>query len=112
MVELQICAAEAIDGLLLVAHRGEGGQLLARHGPNDAQLQRVCVLEFVHHDHFELVLVLLRQLGVLLQQLEGAREQVVGVHGAHLGLERLVALQQKFGQGQEQLQLNAAGHNT
>ena len=61
---------------------------------NQVALELVGVLIFVHQNELEAALVMFAHLGVLLQQLEPEREQVVKVHRVGRAFAFDVALRQ------------------
>ena len=76
---LEIRAAPGVDALRVVAHDGDvvmpfGEQV------NQVALELVRVLVFVHENELEPALVMFAHVGVLLQQPEPEREQVVEIH--------------------------------
>ncbi len=98
--DVHVGVAEAVDRLELVADRE---QVVALQRPQDAELDRVRVLELVDHDQLEA----LRPLGarrLVVQKVAGAQLEVVEVDRRPLGLRvvvgRAVAVQQRVDQRQ------------
>ena len=78
---LDLGAAPGIDRLIVIAD-AEDDALLARHQSQPAVLQRVGVLELVHQDVPEALVVVRPQISVVAQQLEGAQQQLGEIHQA------------------------------
>ena len=76
---VQGCTAPAVDGLVVVAHRGESGSL-AHQQFQHLVLRGVGVLVFVHQHMAHLLLPLFAYLSVLLQQFQRQANQVIKVH--------------------------------
>ena len=96
-------AAEAVDGLLGVAHRGEVAGALAGEALDHADLLGVGVLELVDHHQAELVRVLGGDLGVLAEGAGQPLQQVVVVEHRAFVLGRRVELLHVAGKAHERL---------
>ena len=81
---LDVRAAPAIDGLVVVAHDHEVAVLL-RKQVRDRVLHGVRVLVLVHADLAEALLVAVEHLRLLAQELERLYQQVVEVHRVRAG---------------------------
>jgi len=75
-------AAPRVDGLVVVADHGQVA-VLGGEEVGEAVLGVVRVLVLVDEDVAEGALVVTQALGDLLEELDGAHEQVVEVHGVH-----------------------------
>jgi hypothetical protein len=84
-------AAEAVDGLGVVAHHGEAAAV-GLHGQQDAGLQAVGVLVFVHQHVAEALAHLPGQLGSdhlgPVEQQVVVVEHLLGLLGLHVGAEQ------------------------
>ena len=78
-----ICAAKAVDGLVVVAH-GKNRALLARDEFEPCVLQLVGVLKFVHQNMIEAVLVVRAQHFVGVEHFVAAQHQLGKIHHAFL----------------------------
>ena len=78
-----ICAAKAVDGLVVVAH-SKNRALLARDKFEPCVLQLVGVLKFVHQNVVETVLVVRAQHFVGVEHFVAAQHQLGKIHHAFL----------------------------
>ena len=87
----EIRAAPGVDALRVVA---DDRDVVMPRGQqvNQVALELVRVLVFVHEDELEAALVMFAHVGVLLQQLEPEREQVVEIHRVRRALALGVTL--------------------
>ena len=83
-------AAPAIDGLVVVAHRGEA-RALTHQQFEQLVLRGVGVLVLIHQHMAHFLLPALAHLGVVAQQLEWQADQVVEIHALVGGEALLVA---------------------
>ena len=89
-----IRAAPLVDALVVVPDDAEVAVFL-RQQVDEAVLQHVRVLIFVHHDVAELVLVAQQRLFVAFEQPHRVQDEVVEVHGVVLAQSLLVAVIQR-----------------
>ena len=81
-------AAEFVNTLVVIADNADVAVLFGEHA-HKLILHAVGVLVLVHHDVFELVLIVAEDLGILAEQLHRLAEQIVKVHGVG-GLQPLL----------------------
>ncbi|EMH76398.1 hypothetical protein EHI8A_126200 [Entamoeba histolytica HM-1:IMSS-B] len=86
---LDLGAAPAIDGLVVVAHHHEAGAILGEV-LEPGVLDGVGVLEFVHQQVLEAPLVVFQQAGIVAPQIQGAQQQLGEVDHPGAGAGRLV----------------------
>ena len=101
LVHAHVGAAEAVDGLLRVAHRAQMREARAGQTRDHVDLHLARVLELVHHHELEAPLVAPRDVGMPFKGLERAREQIVVVERASGALRLLVAGMHVGGEGGE-----------
>ena len=87
-----VSATEAVDRLLCVAYGRQVARPFAREERDQSQLPLVGILELVDHHQTEAPVEGMRNLGMTLNGLEGAGDQIVVVEVRALELELPVAL--------------------
>ena len=98
---LDFGAAEAIDGLLGIAHGAQRATALARQEVDEVDLLLVGVLELVDHDHREFARIRIADAGVIAQRLIGEAEQVVVIECRAFRLERGILVADGASKGEQ-----------
>ena len=89
MEHFNICPAKTIDALLSIPYRCNIRPIIARKMIDDGNLEQISILEFIHHDQLELLLVRSAQIGVILECLRASAKQI-GVIEAIGALKTLI----------------------